>query len=160
MHVADPAPTLDLLTDVLELTPDGDAGDGATVFSMGEGGPAARLDVVETATARGRGGAGTVHHIALRVPEMLTQLYFGERVARYADLEVTRTYDRQYFRSIYFREEGGILLELATDEPGFGVDEPVASLGSALKLPPWLESRRDAISQALPPIRDDFAPSK
>jgi glyoxalase family protein len=60
--------------------------------------------------------------------------------------------DRNYFRSIYFREPGGVLFEIATDIPGFAVDEPLASLGSALKLPPFLEPRRGEIEKALPPL--------
>jgi glyoxalase family protein len=67
-------------------------------------------------------------------------------------LYVTPVLDRQYFHSIYFREPGGVLFEIATDPPGFTRDEPVESLGSSLKLPPWLEPERKRIEQALPPI--------
>jgi glyoxalase family protein len=67
-------------------------------------------------------------------------------------LQTTEQKDRQYFRSVYFREPGGVLFEIATDIPGFAVDEPLASLGSALKLPPFLEPRRGEIEKALPPL--------
>jgi glyoxalase family protein len=72
-------------------------------------------------------------------------------------MSVTEQKDRQYFRSIYFREPGGILFEIATDAPGFTVDEPVASLGTSLKLPPFLEARRSRIEAVLPPL--DGAPA-
>jgi glyoxalase family protein len=67
-------------------------------------------------------------------------------------VHVTSILDRQYFRSIYFREPGGTLLEVATDEPGFAIDEPLLELGRALKLPPWLEPRRDEIQHMLPEL--------
>ncbi|HET7042408.1 MAG TPA: glyoxalase, partial [Gemmatimonadales bacterium] len=79
------------------------------------------------------------------------QLAWREAVAE-ADLYVTPVLDRQYFRSIYFREPGGVLFEIATDPPGFTRDEPVESLGTALKLPPWLEESRSRIEEVLPPI--------
>ena len=66
---------------------------------------------------------------------------------------VTQIMDRQYFKSIYFREPGGVLFEIATDDPGFAVDEPLLELGRKLKLPPWLEPSRDQIEATLPPIR-------
>ena len=75
------------------------------------------------------------------------------RTAELAGLHVTDILDRQYFTSIYFREPGGVLLEIATDEPGFAVDEPLLELGRALKLPPWLEPSREQIEAALPPLR-------
>jgi len=68
-------------------------------------------------------------------------------------LDVTSVREREYFRSIYFHEPGGILFEIATDPPGFTVDESVAALGTSLKLPPWLESRRAELERALPPLR-------
>lgn len=68
-------------------------------------------------------------------------------------LNVTPVIDRQYFHSIYFREPGGVLLEMATDPPGFGIDEPLMQLGRSLKLPPWLEPTRDQIEHALPALK-------
>ena len=67
-------------------------------------------------------------------------------------LDVTPVLDRTYFRSIYFREPGGVLFEIATDPPGFTFDEPIETLGEALKLPPWLEPKRARVERALPPI--------
>lgn len=99
----------------------------------------------------GQMGAGAVHHIALRVPSDAAQLAWRERLAA-AGFHVTPVMDRQYFHSIYFREPGGILFELATDAPGFGIDETVDQLGSSLKLPPWLEPNREAIEKALPEL--------
>ncbi len=72
-----------------------------------------------------------------------------------AGVAVTEIRDRQYFKSIYFREPGGVLFEIATDAPGFDIDEPLLELGRALKLPPWLEPSRDDIAAALPPLRLD-----
>ena len=100
---------------------------------------------------RGHISAGTVHHVAFRAADEADQLAWREAVAG-ADLYVTPVLDRQYFRSIYFREPGGVLFEIATDPPGFTRDEPVESLGTALKLPPWLEESRSRIEAVLPPI--------
>lgn len=98
---------------------------------------------------RGRFGAGSVHHIAFRTADDEEQQEYL-RSLRHAGLSVTPVQDRQYFRSIYFRTPGGVLFEIATDAPGFLYDEPVASLGSSLKLPTWLESQRDRIEAVLP----------
>jgi glyoxalase family protein len=68
-------------------------------------------------------------------------------------VQVTQIMDRQYFTSIYFREPGGVLFEIATDVPGFAVDEPLLELGRSLKLPPWLEPNREQIAAALPPLQ-------
>ncbi len=96
-------------------------------------------------------GAGTVHHIAWRCGED-EQLGWRTGLLQ-AGMKVTPIIDRNYFHSIYFREPGGVLFEIATDEPGFGVDEKIGELGSTLKLPDWLESRRDAIIRSLPPMK-------
>lgn len=124
-----------------------------TRYGVGEGGPGRVVDVV--ADPRGRHGlvaAGTVHHIAWRAPDRDTQRRWREELVA-ADVDVTPIIDRQYFESIYFREPGGVLLEIATDPPGFTRDEPLLALGRALKLPPWLEPRREAIEAALPPLK-------
>jgi glyoxalase family protein len=71
-------------------------------------------------------------------------------------VQVTQIMDRQYFTSIYFREPGGVLFEIATDVPGFAVDEPLLELGRSLKLPPWLEPNREQIAAALPPLQLDM----
>ncbi|GAA2797212.1 ring-cleaving dioxygenase [Saccharopolyspora taberi] len=121
-------------------------------FAAGDGGPGALVDVaVDPRGTHGLVAGGTVHHVAWRVPDEATQeRWRAELVERGA--EVTAILDRQYFRSIYFREPGGTLLEIATDRPGFDVDEPLLELGRALKLPPWLEPDREQIEAALPKL--------
>lgn len=96
-------------------------------------------------------GAGSVHHIAFRADDENQQLAYQEAL-RSAGFRVTPVQDRQYFRSIYFREPNGVLFEIATDAPGFLYDETDAELGSSLKLPPWLEDRRGEIISGLPAI--------
>lgn len=96
-------------------------------------------------------GAGSIHHIAFRVPTDEEQLEYQDSI-RAAGFRVTEVMDRNYFHSIYFRELGGVLFEIATDTPGFGIDEPVQSLGETLKLPEWFELNRSAIEQSLPPV--------
>ena len=95
--------------------------------------------------------AGTVHHIAFRCGNDEEQLHWREKLVDLG-LHVTPVIDRQYFHSIYFREPGGILFEIATDGPGFAIDEAVGQLGSSLKLPKGLESQRKWIEQVLPAI--------
>ena len=101
---------------------------------------------------RGSMGVGTVHHVAFRVPDEETQLALREEISALG-YNVTPVLDRNYFRSIYFREPGGVLFEIATDPPGFAVDEGEAELGTHLKLPPWLETRRDRLEEVLPPLQ-------
>ena len=121
-------------------------------FEVGEGGPGATVRVVERPDAPwthlGRGG---VHHIAFRTPDDEEHAAWREKIRR-AGLGVTPQIDRFYFRSIYFREPGGVLFEVATDGPGFTVDEVMATLGERLVLPPWLETHRAAIERELPPL--------
>lgn len=100
---------------------------------------------------RGRQGVGTVHHIAFRTTDEQTQAEWREPLSDIG-LRVTPQKDRQYFKSIYFREPGGILFEIATDGPGFTRDESLTELGTELKLPPWLESDRAMLEQRLPEI--------
>ena len=107
----------------------------------------------------GRMGRGSVHHIAFRARDDATQAEMARRLVEVHGLQPTPQIDRQYFRSVYFREPGGILFEIATDDPGFSVDEPVETLGTALKLPRFLEPRRKDIEPALPPLeRAEGAP--
>jgi glyoxalase family protein len=121
-------------------------------FDIGEGGAGARVDVLCLSEGRhAQMGAGSVHHVAFRVKNDDAQLDWQKRLID-ADLDVTPVRDRVYFRSIYFFEPGGILFELATDPPGFAIDEPEDSLGEALMLPPWLESKRKQIEKILPMI--------
>lgn len=122
-------------------------------FEAGGGGAGARIDVLCAPSAPpGRVAAGTVHHVAFRVADEEAQRGWLERLAA-RGLNVTPVLDRQYFRSIYFREPGGVLFEIATDTPGFTLDETPETLGEALKLPPWLEPRRGEIEEALPELR-------
>ncbi len=103
---------------------------------------------------RGAFGAGSIHHVAFRTVDDEEQLEYLTHL-REAGLRVTPVQDRQYFHSIYFREPGGVLFEVATDEPGFTSDESVEQLGSTLKLPAWYESRRAQIEATLPEIERD-----
>jgi glyoxalase family protein len=91
---------------------------------------------------------GSIHHIAFRVPNDEQQLEY-QNLIRNAGFNVTQVMDRSYFHSIYFRERGGVLFEIATDTPGFAIDEPVNALGEALKLPEWFETRRGEIERSL-----------
>jgi glyoxalase family protein len=114
--------------------------------------PGGHIDVhVQPQLIHSHMGAGTIHHIAFRAPDDASQLEWREVLAGLS-LNVTPVLDRCYFHSIYFREPGGVLFEIATDPPGFGIDEAFESLGEGLKLPPWLEKHRAAIERALPPI--------
>jgi glyoxalase family protein len=101
---------------------------------------------------RGRVAVGTVHHIAWRTPDDAAQKAWRATLVRLG-YDVTPVVDRSYFQSIYFREPGGVLFEIATDLPGFAVDEPPEQLGRRLALPPWLESRRDDLAKGLPALR-------
>jgi len=110
------------------------------------------LDLQETPTARrGAWGTGNVHHIAWRVDDEAHQLEVRESVSE-KGARPTPVIDRFWFKSVYFLEPGGVLFELATEGPGFGVDEDPAHLGEKLVLPPWLEANRSAIEKALPPL--------
>jgi len=107
--------------------------------------------------ARRAPGAGTVHHVAWASPDE-DHVAWRDRLHE-AGLHATDVIDRQYFRSVYFREPGGILFEIATMGPGFTVDEPVASLGEALRLPPQYEPRRGEIERLLRPLKRPRAPA-
>ncbi|MGH7100946.1 MAG: ring-cleaving dioxygenase [Acetobacteraceae bacterium] len=127
---------------------------GATVhvFVMGDGGPAAELHVaVEPNAPVTVQGAGGVHHVAFRTPD---REHLEAWTARLNDAGLSNSgeVERYYFRSLYFREPNGILFEIATDGPGFAVDEPMETLGEKLSLPPFLEPRRAAIEAHLKPL--------
>ncbi len=139
--------TARLLTVILSLAPAGE--DNGRFRFRAPGDEATLVDVVCAPDAPpGRGGAGAVHHVAWRTPDDASQAAWRERLLD-AGLDVTPILDRRYFRSIYFREPGGVLFEIATDGPGFAVDEPVEKLGAGLQLPPWLEPRRERIEAQL-----------
>lgn len=139
------------LTSILGFSAAGDE-DGWHRFLL----PGARsgriLDIRgEPSQGRGKWGTGGVHHLAWRVPDDATELAVRERVEA-AHRRPTPVIDRFWFKSVYFLEPGGVLFELATDGPGFAIDEPMATLGEQLVLPPWLEPRRREIETALPPL--------
>jgi glyoxalase family protein len=122
-------------------------------FEAGPGGSGHLVDVIEDATRPpGVQGTGTVHHVAWRVPDDAAELAMQARLQE-AGVGVSDVRDRDYFRSIYYREPGGILFEIATDVPGFAVDEAVASLGTALRLPRQFERARRQIEALLPPLQ-------
>lgn len=124
----------------------------AVVFSTGNGGPGAEVHVVEYPNApEGRVAIGGVHHVAFRTPNDSEHRRWREHLAA-VGVPVTEVIDRFYFRSIYFREPGGILFEIATDGPGFATDEDAAHLGERLALPPFLEPQRASIEAGLRPI--------
>nr|MBN1229907.1 ring-cleaving dioxygenase [Anaerolineae bacterium] len=153
-------PSLDevqpILTDVLQFRlarRDRDPGGSEIlVYETGAGGPGRELWVVEEPDKPiARLGAGGVHHVAFRVTDGSQQQYWQERASE-VGLRVTPVIDRFYFQSIYFRISRGILFEIATDGPGFAVDEHLDNLGEKLALPPFLESQREQIEAGLKPI--------
>ncbi len=122
---------------------------GASRVHVGPDRPGHWVDVVPAGDhPEGVNGLGTVHHVAFAVSAPAEQIALREELL-HRGVKVTDVLDRKYFQSIYFREPGGILYEVATTGPGFTVDEPVDTLGSTLCLPPWLESRREEITEAL-----------
>ena len=121
-------------------------------YEVGSGGPGTIVDVIGQEDAQfARNAIGTIHHVAWRVSDEEELRRWQKRLMA-AGLNVTEVKDRNYFRSIYFREPGGVLFELATDPPGFAIDESVDELGEELKLPEWLESSRARLEGELPPI--------
>lgn len=110
------------------------------------------VDLMKEPDLRGRFGTGSIHHIAFRVPDDDQQNAWREKLVKMG-FQVTPVQDRQYFRSIYFREHGGVLFEIATDIPGFAKDEPLESLGTELKLPAWFEQHREQIELRLPELK-------
>jgi glyoxalase family protein len=147
----DRAPTVELMTGLLGFGIV-DEGPGRTRLAVGGDQAGHLVDlVVSGAAPAARNGLGTVHHVAFAIDGADAQLHLrAELVARGVD--VTPVRDRTYFQSIYFREPGGVLFEVATMSPGFTFDEPAEALGTALKLPPWEEPSRAAIEAALPPL--------
>ena len=121
-------------------------------YGVGEGKSGQYLDVRELSNSRrGAWGTGSIHHLAWRVDDEAHQAEVRQSVAT-GGAQPTPMIDRFWFKSVYFREPGGVLFELATDGPGFAVDEDPAHLGEALVLPPWLEPDRAAIEAALPKV--------
>jgi glyoxalase family protein len=148
-------PSAAMLTDLLGMHVTGEGSDRAR-FGMADGRSGALVDVTGGVRDRGLQAGGTVHHVAFRAPDLETMTAWQQELLG-RGVGVTQILDRQYFKSIYFREPGGVLFEIATDAPGFAVDEPLLELGRHLKLPPWLEPDREQIAAALPPLRLDPA---
>ena len=151
LSVRDAAPTEALIT--------GEMGyrlikreDGRARFESAVGGSGTYIDVVAREGPSGLGGVGTIHHVAFRVADDAGELAMQARLED-AGYTVSPVRDRNYFRSIYYRERGGVLFEIATDIPGFPDDEPVASLGTALKLPAQFEHARKEIEALLPALQ-------
>jgi glyoxalase family protein len=145
------AATRDLLVDLMGLqrvTTDGEW----NRFAAREGGSGTLLDVAERPQApRGEWGTGAVHHVAWRVDDSAEEMELREDLVP-SGHRPTPQIDRFWFKSVYFREPGGVLYELATEGPGFAVDEDPERLGESLILPPWLEPRRAEIEAQLPPL--------
>ncbi len=163
LSVPDLRPTDRVLTQVMNLRrvreyrrPGSEAGAAertVQVYQMGADGPQAELHVMVEPGARPAGpGAGGVHHVAFRTPTPETHAAWIEHLGT-VGMPSSGDVDRFYFRSLYFREPNGILFEIATDGPGFTADEPLATLGEKLALPPFLEPRRAAIERGLKPLR-------
>ena len=158
LKVQDLQPTATVLTQVMGFQPvreykaGGDPSRPVVVFATGVGGPGAEV-LVEYGLhlLPGRQGRGGVHHVAFRTPDDEEHRAWRERIAA-AGLGVTPVIDRFYFKSIYFREPGGILFEIATDGPGFATDEDLNHLGEQLALPPFLEPHRERIEAQLHPL--------
>jgi glyoxalase family protein len=149
----DLALTTGFLTTVLGFTHVGTEGPWHR-YGVAGGGSGNYVDLRETPEKRrGAWGVGSVHHLAWRVDDEAHQHEVRERVDA-AGRRPTPVIDRFWFRSVYFLEPGGVLFELATDGPGFGVDEDPAHLGESLVLPPWLESSRPTIEKALPVLTE------
>jgi catechol 2,3-dioxygenase-like lactoylglutathione lyase family enzyme len=143
--------TAALLRDVMGLREVGHEGNRYR-FQMAQGGPASIVDVVVAPDGRpGRLGTGTVHHIAWRTPDDAQQLAWRKQLVG-EGFNVSPVMDRTYFHSIYYREPGGILFEIATDPPGFALDEDPDHLGERLMLPAQFESHRKTLERALPPL--------
>ena len=143
--------TLGVLVDVLGYREDA-AEDGRTRLVCDVADRAGTVDLwCAPEAGAGRMGTGTVHHVAFRVPSDEAQAEVREALLA-RDLRPTAPIDRQYFRSVYVREPGGVLFEIATDPPGFAVDEPADALGRALMLPPQYEPQREQIERRLPAI--------
>jgi glyoxalase family protein len=151
LTVRDATPSARFLTAVMGFRKAGHEDDRIR-FETGRGGARSILDVlIDPDAATGEETTGTVHHVAWRARDEGEQLTWREELTG-GGRQVTPVMDRKYFRSIYFREPGGVLFEIATDRPGFTVDEPVESLGSELQLPPQHEDRREKLDFNLPPL--------
>ena len=145
--------TATVLTEVMGFKAHGTDGNRFRYRAGAGDGFASNVDLLCVPDARHGGlGAGIVHHVAFRTPDDPQQDAWRKQIVR-AGLNVSPVMDRNYFHSIYYREPGGVLFEIATDSPGFTVDEPAERLGSKLMLPAQYESRRAEIERIVPPVR-------
>ncbi len=146
--------TIHLLTEVMKYQSAGSE-DNRRRYQAGtnDHGPGTIVDIVhEPAMGHGTLGAGVVHHVAYRTPDDAQQAAWRDKIAAHFP-HVSPVMDRCYFHSIYFREPGGVLFEIATVHPGFTADQALGELGKKLMLPPWLEAQRAEIERAVPPIQ-------
>lgn len=152
LWVSDPTGTAEVLTAAFGYSA-GQEEAGHRRFTTAGSAPLGRwIDLRAVPDAvRGTMGAGTIHHVAFRAEDDAAQSAMAAKLARLG-ISTTEQVDRNYFRSIYFREPGGVIFEIATDAPGFAVDEPKETLGHKLMLPPWLEARRAEVEASLPAL--------
>jgi len=150
LEVRDPRRTVDFMCEMLGFEVVNEM-EGRIRVAVNGDGPGKSMDIVHAGDAAwAKNGLGTVHHVAMAIGSDDDQLKIRDELVGRAN--VTEVRDRQYFRSIYFREPGGVLFEIATIRPGFPVDEPVPDLGRGLKLPPWEEPYRPQIEAQLPNV--------
>jgi glyoxalase family protein len=150
LSVQDAYASAEFFRDVLGFSGGEEAGDRLRLAVPGGG----IVDLLHSpGVPRAKMGAGAIHHVAFRASDESAQQEWRERLT-HAGVRVSPVKDRLYFHSIYFREPGGVLLEIATDGPGFAVDEDAQHLGERLCLPPWLEPSRASIEKRLPPLRE------
>jgi len=143
--------TESVLVDTLGFRPVGQE-ENRFRYEAGKGVAGTIVDIVSRPNGqRGFVSVGTIHHVAFRASDDEHQKYLRQEILK-ADLNVTPVINRNYFRSIYFREHGGVLFEVATDQPGFTIDESPEQLGTRLALPPWLEHSRTEIEKSLPRV--------
>lgn len=151
LSIREPKPSVEFLTEVLGFTIVNETAD-RTRLAVGGDLPGHVVEIAHTPKAPAAvNGLGTVHHVAFAIADATEQLRVRKELERLGH-QVTPVMDRQYFQSIYFREPGGILYEIATIPPGFTADEQLHDLGTGLKLPPWEESKRASIEAALPSV--------
>lgn len=148
LAVSDIDPTAEVLTTGLGYEFEAEE-DGRYRYRSAAGGPGSIVDLVETDQPRGQMGTGTIHHIAYKAEDTAEQEQWRDHLAD-QNLHVTEIIDRKYFHSIYFREPGGVLFEIATMGPGFTIDQNQDELGKELALPEWLEDERNEIESRLP----------
>ena len=150
--VEDAAPTGAVLADVLGFA-EAAREDTTVRYRTSAGGVGGTVDLRAVGGfLKARPGGGSVHHVAFRAADDAAQAAMVERLRRDHRIGATEQKDRNYFRSVYFREPGGVLFEIATDAPGFAADEPAEALGTRLKLPAFLEGQRDRIAAVLPDL--------